>query len=131
MNHSILTGVVLVFSFLSFSLASASGVGGQSSDWQRQIDHTYEEGKSIYKGRAPGAKKIDYCVDYEGTRVALKRQTIKQFKQGSIQKFANSLYDCANPDQLVGLTVAQSDFRYVLYYLNKRYRLKLTSESDT
>ena len=131
MNRSILTGVVLVLSLLPFLSASASGVGGQGSDWQRQIDHTYEEGKSIYKGRAAGVKKIAYCVDYEGARVALKHQTIKQFKQGSIQKFANSLYDCANPDKLVGLTVAQSDFRYVLYYLNKRYRLKLTSESDT
>ena len=95
-----------------------------------QIDHSYEEGKSIYKGRAVGTKKIAYCVDYEGQRVELKRKTVKQFRKASVQKFANSLYDCANPEKLIGAQVPPSDFRYVLYYLNKRYQLKLASASD-
>ncbi len=130
MHRSISAGVVLISCLVVPAIAKASGVGGYISGNQRQIDHSYEEGKAIYQGRAQGARKIKYCVDFDGERVPLKRKTIKQFRNVDIVKFANSLYDCANPEKLVGLSVSQSNFRYVLYYLNKRYRLKLSSDGD-
>ena len=41
--------------------------------------------------------------------------------------FANALYNCDMPEELALRNVEQDQVPYVLYYLNKRYKLELAA----
>lgn len=129
---------------ISLALAApsvwASGSGGyggggsyrqpSSSAPVRKVDQTYEYGKALFQGRISGVEKREFCVDVDGEKVALKRSSVKNYKGGSYQELANALYDCNQPEQKIGLDMSSDNFQFVLYYLNKRYRLKLSNLSD-
>jgi len=129
--------LILTLSFSTFAYASGGGGGGgggggfgggtyNRSAPPRQVDQSYEYGKAIYQGRQQGFKKIAYCLDIDGEKVPLKSRTIKHFKRTPINDFANSLYDCNAPDQRVRDQLSRDKLQYVLYYLNKRYKLSLS-----
>lgn len=108
----------------------ASGVGGGLGSGVQQsqprvIDERYEYGKAVFLGREPGTAKIKYCVEHEGEVKKLKRKTLKRFKSGSAGAFANALLVCDQPDSLALRTLKDEQIPFVLYYLNKRYKLDL------
>jgi len=106
----------------------ASGGGGSfNSSSGRSIDKTYELGKSFYKSRQADGSKLAYCVQTGDDLKKLSRRTVKPFKNGSVSKFVDSLYDCADPNTKIADVVPESQGDAILYYLNKRYKLRLKS----
>lgn len=119
----VLSSTLLVASVIGSGASHASGA--YSSGSARTVDETYEYGKSVYLGRASGAEKIKYCVNVDGKPEKLKRKHLKPYKNGSTRAFAEALVDCDNPERLALTTVQPDQVPVVLYYLNKRYKLKL------
>ncbi|MEO0439226.1 MAG: hypothetical protein AAF098_20330 [Pseudomonadota bacterium] len=123
---------LLFLASLSFlpNVALASGtIGGFSTPSTGpgpQRDEAYEFGKSVFKGRAAGSTKIDYCVSVDGEAKKLKRKTVKSFKNSTVKDFAHALVDCENPERLALTSVESNQVPLVLYYLNKRFKLELT-----
>lgn len=102
-----------------------SGSDSRSLQQQRPVDQSYEAGKAIYTGRAKGEPSLDYCIVVEGEKVPLKRKTVKTYKQGTYNEFAESLYRCDEPDSLIADSLTRDSLLYVIYYLNKRHKLNL------
>ncbi len=138
MQRSFLTFLasVLLLTQASISMASggysggssAGGFGNSSSSRPaRQVDQTYEVGKAIFKGRQAGEPSLQYCVVADGEKVPLKRSTVKGYKNTTYDNLANSLYQCDQPEKLVAQGLTRDSLLYVLYYLNKRHKLKLKS----
>ena len=90
------------------------------------VDEVYEFGKALYLGRAPGAKKVNYCVNVDGTPKKLRGRTLRDYKGARQLDFANALVNCQQPDQLALAGVKKEEIAYVIYYLNKRYKLNLS-----
>ena len=101
------------------------GGGGGGFSQQRQVDQTYEVGKSIFNGRAKGEPSLEYCVDVEGERLPVKRKSVKSYKKGTYNDFANNLYRCDEPETLIAESLTRDSLLYVIYYLNKRHKLNL------
>ncbi len=106
---------------------SGAGSAGVPTPAPRQVDEVYEFGKSIYLGRAPGSQKIKYCVKVDGETKKLRGRTLRQYKGSKQVDFANALYNCEAPEERALLKIKREEVAYVLYYLNKRYKLDLQS----
>ena len=103
------------------------GGGGGYSAPQRQVDQTYEVGKAIFNGRQSGSPSISYCVTSGDVKVPVKSKSLRGFKKTTYDNLSQNLYNCDKPDTLVASELSNDDLLYVLYYLNKRYRLGLSS----
>lgn len=103
------------------------GHGGASGYNYSPVDQAYEDGKSLYDGRNKTYGKIKYCVTSENgaEKIKINDSSIKPYKGGTLANLATNLYNCDVPDTAIGSILSQSDFQHVLYYLNKRYDLKL------
>ena len=114
-------------SFASGAYGGAGGglTGGSSVAQPREIDPVYEAGKAIYTGRQKGIDKINYCVKVDDQLLPVKRKTLKPYKKTSYSKLANNLFNCDQPEAQIGTQLGREDLTFVLYYLNKRHRLKL------
>jgi len=55
------------------------------------------------------------------------RITNHGWQKGSVSAFVDSLYNCDSPDQKIADLVSDEQGNAILYYLNKRYKLRLTS----
>ena len=95
---------------------------------KKKVDVAYELGKSIFKGKKEGAPKINYCVAEDQDKTKLKRKSIKKFKKTTYTELAQNLYDCDKPDELVSQSLSEHQLTHVIYYLDKRYRLKLSED---
>ena len=132
--------------FLALSLcftlnAQASGGGGGGGYGgggfstgtvapQRQTDPVYEHGKAIYKGRVSSYKDISVCILSETDEAGfskVKSKTIKHLKSTSYNEVAKNLVTCDDKDQLVFNLLSRNDTIALIYYLDKRYKLKLKS----
>lgn len=111
---------------------SYGGGGGGGSSYQpaRQVDQTYEVGKAIFNGRQSGYPKISYCVVSGEQKLPVKSKTLKPYKGQSYNEFASHLYNCDNPDSLVSSELSSDGLLHILYYLNKRYKMRLKSSSS-
>ena len=114
------------------SMASGGGglVGGGNQGSPRparEVDQLYEHGKAIYLGRTPGAQKVDYCLKVDGEPRKLRRKHLRAWRGGDQLEFANALYNCKMPDELALASVRKEEIAFVLYYLNKRFKLDLAS----
>ncbi len=113
--------------------AIASGVAGggfsgiEGTSAPREVDEVYEFGKALYLGRTPDSKKIKYCVKVDGQLKKLGGRVLRPYRGSDQLDFANALYDCNNPEQQALLNINREQVAYVLYYLNKRYKLELTA----
>lgn len=116
--------VALVLLLSSNAMASG-GVDSFGEVPRDTVDEAYEFGKAVYKGRIKGTEKIKYCVRQDDEVKKLKRSTAKKYRKGSTQKFALALIDCKMPERLALTTMPREHIPAVLYYLNKRYKLKL------
>lgn len=121
--------ILAAFLIPSFAIASGSsgGFSGSSSSVPsaRQVDQAYEYGKSLYNGRSKEVAKFDYCVAGEEELVKVKRSSLKTFKGASYEQLANNLYDCDNPEKSMLDHVDTTQAAYIIYYLDKRYKLDL------
>lgn len=129
MTFKLISSLAVAIATIFFSsMATASG-GSGSGNFNRapvkQIDESYEYGKSIFLGRKAGFEKFSYCVDVGGERLPLKRKSLAKFKKTSFSEVAAALYDCDTPTTKIADEIAIQDFQFVLYYLNKRFRLAL------
>lgn len=94
---------------------------------QRQVDEVYEHGKAIYLGRQPGTEKINYCVVVDGKPKKIRGRTLRSYKGASMLELANALYNCAAPQELALNSIDRKQIPFVMYYLNKRYKLDLSN----
>lgn len=113
------------------SLAAASGGGGydNSAFSQNRIDQQYELGKSYYKSPQADGSRLEYCVKTDSGLKKLTRSSVKQFKRGTVSAFVNSLYSCNDPSLKIADAVASDKGDAILYYLNKRFKLRLAANS--
>ena len=128
------TVIITFFSFICLSNAWASGGESEAieesfdtSVYERKqavVDPAYESGKAVYNGRKSNVPKLSYCLKDGEEMVELKRKTIKQFKGSSYSGLAAGLYNCET-SLAVKQDLERQDFIHVLYYLDKRYKLKL------
>lgn len=128
LSIALLSGVFAASAIVSSATqASGGGYGGGSvGATSTPVDHNYELGKAIYSGRSKQAPKIKYCIDDGTEKVKLKRSSLKAFKRKSQSELAGKLYDCDEPDTLALNKIGGDNMAYVLYYLNKRYKLRMT-----
>jgi len=113
------------------AMASGLSGGGASSGGglpPREIDQLYEYGKSLYLGRTPGVRKTRYCLKIDGEAQKLRGRNLKSWRGRPQLEFANALYDCEAPEKLALLNLEKEQVAYVLYYLNKRYKLRLDTQ---
>jgi len=114
---------------LSSSFAMASGGGGfdQSGFSQKRIDQQYESGKAFYKSAQSDGSRLEYCVKKGSSLSKLSRKSVKPFKRGPASEFIASLYSCADPNLKIADAVEDGQGDAILYYLNKRFKLRLTN----
>lgn len=126
---------LLAATLASGSFASGGGngggfIGGGASSAgpapKREADERYEYGKAVYLGRLPDSEKLEYCVLKDGEAKKLKRRTLKPYRGKTLKEFANALYRCDDSTKLALNSLKREQVAFVLYYLNKRYRLKLS-----
>lgn len=114
---------------LTVNSSFASGGGGFGGNSTYKVDKQYELGKSIYKSRLPDGSKLTYCVETEKGLKKISRRAVKSFKKGPASAFVNSLYNCKQPSQKIVDLISGDQGRSVLYYLNKRYKLRLNTDA--
>lgn len=126
-----LFSVTLICFVLGSSIASASGGGGikSSTSTQPKVDRLYEEGKSYYKAKLVDGTRLEYCIKDNSGLTKLSRKSVKPFKRGSSTDFVNSLYSCADPGLKIADAISADQGDAILYYLNKRFKLKLKNGS--
>ncbi len=124
----VLTIATLLLSILSSTvMASGSYGGGRSYDRSepKQIDQTYETGKALFKGRGSSAGKLNYCISVGDELLPVKRSSLQNYKNSSYNDVANQLFNCDQPDTKIAEQLTKDELLYVMYYLNKRFKLKL------
>ena len=126
MRHHLLA-TIAVSSLVLSPLALASGGGGfnQSGFSSKRIDQQYELGKSYYKGAQANGSQIEYCVKKGESLSKLGRRSVRSFKNGPASNFVDSLYSCSDPTLKIADTVDDEQGQAILYYLNKRFKLRL------
>lgn len=129
-KQSLLCLATLASALLFSPLSLASGTIGPSASGiqapQRNIDPRYEYGKAVFLGREPGVEKLAYCLPSDSKPKKLKRRAVKAYRGGTISDFAKAIIKCDQPSELALTSLKPEQARLVLYYLNKRYKLKLT-----
>ena len=141
-----LAGYLLVWAgaFLLSNQAAASRDGmntpidqrGWIDFWEKatntrypKYDENYIAGQTIFKGRGK-YEYYQYCLAKHpaGERAELNRKNLKGFRGLTVNEFVSVLYDCANPDELVLKNLRKEDAGLVVYYLHKKYHLRLRQE---
>ncbi len=122
---SVLCLFVLSTSLSHVSVASGGG-GGFYDDEPTPVDHTYEAGKAIFKGRNQAYKPHTFCVvdQKTGEVTKIKRKTIKPYKRQPAGNLMNNLYSCEDTTTRARAILGE-DLPFLVYYLNKRYSLRL------
>ena len=127
---------VLIFLVVCFVSSAVFASGGDSNEdtgdgtggggsFGDAVDRTYESGKSIYTGRKKTAPKLSYCVRVDDAVIPVKRKSLKPFKGTSFTELSKHLFRCDEPTKSIISELERTDFIHVIYYLDKRYRLKL------
>lgn len=122
-------------SFSALTFASGGYGGGGSSTGASPTDPFYEKGKKITNGQSSKYKKIRVCIkptaktlgkSKPGLAVKLSSKHIKPFKKKTATELARQLFSCSTPHKNIQTYLSKQDTLTVLYYLNARYRLKLS-----
>ncbi len=106
-------------------LASDGGGFNQGGFSARKIDQQYELGRAHYKAGKVDGVKLSYCIKTADGLKKLSRKSVRPFKNGPANDFVASLYSCDNPDVRVSEVISEENGQAVLYYLNKRFKLRL------
>jgi len=114
---------------IASSLATASSGGGfnQSGLSSQRIDQQYEAGKSFYKSPQADGTRLEYCLKSDSGLKKLSRRSVKSYKRGPATAFIDDLYSCADANLKIADAVPDDQGDAILYYLNKRFKLRLTN----
>lgn len=125
--RQILLTVVTVFAVILSPLAMASGGGGfgQGGYSQKKVDQQYQLGRTYYKAKQADGSTLTYCIKKGDSVSKLSRKSVKPYKRGTVSAFVDSLYSCDNPELKISELVDDNQGEAILYYLNKRFKLKL------
>ena len=125
--RQILLTVVTVFAVILSPLAMASGGGGfgQGGYSQKKVDQQYQLGRTYYKAKQADGSTLTYCIKKGDSVSKLSRKSVKPYKRGTVSAFVDSLYSCDNPELTISELVDDNQGEAILYYLNKRFKLKL------
>lgn len=129
---NLLTTACFLASVLAVSAGAhaSSGGGFSASDIaRRNVDQTYEQGKAYYRERLADGTQLEYCVKNGSELSKLSRRSVSAFKRGPASAFVDSLYSCAQPDTKISELIAADKGQAILYYLNKRFKLRLIADS--
>lgn len=120
-----------ILSLLFSSTVYASGGGGFNTPGadRVQVDQRYELGRTYFTAPQADGSRLKYCVLGQYGMKKLSRRTVKEFKRGSASDFANALYNCDVPTQKIAEAITEEQGGAILYYLNKRYKLRLQASS--
>lgn len=119
---------LLPFAVLASGSAGPNVGRGFSGDYDG-TDPVYEEGKAVFKGRIKEYGKVKYCLasaESETGAVKIKRKSMKRYKKQSVQVLLKDLRFCEQDSGNLLQVLSREHLQYLIYYLNKRYRLKLT-----
>jgi len=128
-----IVGTISLVAVSAWASGGSGGYGGGGSPQQR-TDAAYERGKKVAKGRAPSAHGFEVCVavsseeaDEDGRLVAkeLSAGSLRPLRKTSPGQVAARLVDCTDASRLASDQLSQRDLSDLVYYLNKRYRLRL------
>ena len=122
----LLASLIASSGFASGGSGGGPGAPNVGSPQQREVDESYEYGKAVYLGRLPDSEKVKYCVLVEGEAKKLKKRTLKPYRRKTLKELANALYRCDDSSKLALKSLKREQVAFVLYYLNKRFRLKLS-----
>ena len=131
-----MTKKILIFCLLlvaNWNVLASGGLGGgggsfgNSAPAPRPTDPIYEAGKSLANGRNSAYRGVKVCIKnaQSGEVTKLKRKHLSPFKGSTAAVLAEELYSCKEPQQKLLDVMQVKDINVVLYYLNKRYKLKL------
>ncbi len=111
------------------AFASSGGAYRQNQSSQNKVDKEYELGKSYYRAAQADGTRLEYCVKDGDSLKKLSRRSVKPFKSGLVSNFSDSLYNCADASVKIFDIVADEQSNAILYYLNKRFKLRLKQNS--
>lgn len=127
---------LFILALLFCNSLSASGTQGQGALPNERTTRTgtakslaaitYERGKSLFKGRDKRYGKINYCVPVGDELKQVKKKSLQAYAGGSSKVLAANLYNCDSPEQKIQTVFNEVDMTALVYYLNKRNKLKLT-----
>ncbi len=126
-NTILAVAVTSLITFSGTSLASGGGGFDTSGFSSQRIDQQYELGKTYFRARQSDGTQLEYCVKNGSELKKLSRRSVRSFKRGPASAFVDSLYNCANPDAKIADLVADDQGDAILYYLNKRFKLRLSN----
>ncbi len=121
---------LLISVLFSSTLAMASGgygggYGGSSSSYTPPpVDERYEYGKALFKGRVRNVKSVKLCMDYKGKQKKMSKKTLKPYKGRNRDEVISKIYVCNSSDTAFTDVFKRSEQLDILYYFNKRYKLK-------
>jgi len=93
----------------------------------------YILGKSIYHGRGKRVPGLRICLsvyDEEADAakaVRLSRKVLRPFRGQHITSLTLRLVGCEAPISQVALILSRTEFRALVYFMNKKFRLRLES----
>jgi hypothetical protein len=99
----------------------------------RLSNSAYILGKSIYQGRGKKVPGLGICLsvyDEEtdaAKAVRLSRKELRPFRGQHITALTSRLVDCEAPTSQVALILSRTEFRALVYFMNKKFRLRLKS----
>ena len=133
-----LTLILPIFLFLASSNTLAFGpTGGMGSTGKSnarsmvRVDEYFLNGKRIIANRNTSIGKIKLCLKADNDVVKLKRKTLKPYVGVTTDHFINSIHECDKPEVPIIERLGDDNTAYVVYYFNKRYKLKLTQHSSS
>lgn len=134
-NVAMVAFATILFGTQALASGGYGGGGGVSGGRSytpapKAVDTVYETGKSIFRGRQSGEPALSYCVISDGEKVPVKRKSLKSYKKTNYSTLAENLYNCDDPETLISKQLTRDSMLYVLYYLNKRHKLGLSSSSS-
>ena len=129
------TAAIIFLAVVSTSISTsvfAVGVGG-ISEFEKEIlgirkpvDKYFELGESYYKSPLADGSRLEYCVLTAETGLKkISRRSVRSFRNGPKSRFVNKLLHCSDPSVKIVEIVPAEETDAILYYLNKRFKLRL------
>ena len=96
-------------------------------------DPDFALGQEIYLGRSKTFRGLKVCVaiksadeDPDAPKAApVSRKLMRSFKGQNVTALTTRLVDCSEPEKRLALLLDRREFRALVYYINKRFRLLL------
>lgn len=128
LNKTVTLLMAIVASTLSsYSPASGFARPGPGGLPQQVKDPAYERGKALFKGRIKNYRAVQVCLQNTetGKLYKLSKSKLKPYRKAKAVKLALRLFNCKKTDQLIAKTYKGNDLAYLVYYLDKRYKLQM------